>query len=198
MYHIKECIIVEGVYDKIKLSQFIDATIFVTHGFSVFNNKKDCTSIKTLAEKCGVVILTDSDSAGFKIRNFIKQFLPEEYVKHAYIPEIEGKERRKTRRGKEGILGVEGISEEIIIAALKNAGCTFSDEENFKNPSQITKTDFFTLGLTGAPDSKKKRTSLANSLNLPSKISANMLLDAINSIMTKAELFSLCEELFKK
>ena len=123
MYRVKECIIVEGTYDKVKLSQIVEATIFVTNGFSIFNNKKGMQTIKTFAQKCGVVILTDSDSAGFKIRNFIKQALPKEQVKHAYIPEIAGKERRKTRAGKEGLLGVEGISDEIIINALKNAGC---------------------------------------------------------------------------
>ena len=198
MYHIKECIIVEGIYDKIKLSQFIDGTIFVTQGFSIFNNKKDMAAIKTFAEKCGIVILTDSDAAGFKIRNFIKQSLPKEQVKHAYIPEIPGKERRKTHAGKEGILGVEGISDDIIITALKNSGCTIDDSIESKPKNQVTKTDFFNLGLSGGTNSAEKRAKLCKCLNLPGKISPNMLLSAVNSLMSKEDFSKLCEEIFQE
>lgn len=193
MYHIKECIIVEGVYDKIKLSRFIDATIFVTHGFSVFNNKKAIKTIKTLAEKCGVVILTDSDAAGFKIRNFIKQSLPEAEVKHAYIPEVQGKERRKKKAGKEGILGVEGISEEIILNALKNAGCTIDSEPAAGKKGAVTKADLYNLGLSGGAQSSAKRQLLGEKLGLPSKISANMFTDAVNAIMSREEFFEFCK-----
>lgn len=189
MLHIKECIIVEGMYDKIKLSQLVDATIFVTHGFSIFNNKDEMRAIRQFAEKCGVIILTDSDAAGFKIRNFIKQALPKECVKHAYIPEISGKERRKTKAGKEGLLGVEGVSDEIIISALINAGCTANEEK--ASTKKVTKTDFFTLGLTGQQSSSEKRKELCRKLSLPSKISANMLIDSINSLMTSSEFFNL-------
>jgi len=195
MYHIKECIIVEGVYDKIKLSGIVDTTIFATNGFAVFNNKKELETIKTLASKCGAVILTDSDAAGFKIRNFIKQALPKECVKHAYIPEIPGKERRKNRPGKEGLLGVEGISDEIIINALKNAGCSFDESTEKKDDGKVNKTDFFMLGLSGGADSSERRKALCTKLNLPGKISANMLLDAVNSIMTREEFLKICNEL---
>lgn len=195
MYYIKECIIVEGVYDKIKLSGFIGSSIFVTHGFSVFNSKKDMETIRTFANKCGVVILTDSDAAGFKIRNYIKQSLPKECVRHAYIPEIQGKEKRKNKPGKEGILGVEGISEQIIIKALKNAGCTFCGEETVVQKEKVTKSDFFMLGLSGGGESAKKRMILCKKLNLPGKISANMLISAINSIMSRDEFFEICNEI---
>ena len=189
MYCVKECIIVEGTYDKIKLSQIVDATVFITHGFAIFNNKKGMETIKAFAGKCGVVILTDSDSAGFKIRNYIKQALPKERVKHAYIPDIPGKERRKTKGGKEGLLGVEGISDEIIINALKNAGCIMDDCEEKGEP--VTKTDFFMLGLSGGAESTDKRTELCRKLGLPSKMSANMLLDSVNTLMSRDEFFEL-------
>lgn len=191
MYHIKECIIVEGVYDKIKLSQFIDGVIFVTHGFSIFNNKNDLKTIKTLTEKCGAVILTDSDAAGFKIRNFIKQSLSRDKVKHAYIPEIPGKERRKTKAGKEGILGVEGISDDIILTSLINAGCTIKEIDSNNKKAALTKTDLYKLGLSGGKESSEKRHILCSKLGLPSKISANMLIEAINAIMTKDEFYNL-------
>jgi len=127
MISVKEAIIVEGKYDKIKLSGFVDGLIFVADGFSIFNSKKDHQTIKTLAEKTGIVILTDSDSAGLKIRNFIKQLVPKEQVKHAYIPEVLGKEKRKTVACKEGLLGVEGIDEKTITEALIESGCTVNN-----------------------------------------------------------------------
>ncbi len=196
MYSINETIIVEGVYDKIKLSGFIDSLIFVTGGFSVFNNKKMQQSIKTFAEKTGIVILTDSDSAGIKIRNFVKQLAPEEKVKHAYIPEICGKEKRKRISGKEGLLGVEGISEDIIITALKECGCTINGQkETPRSKRQINKVDFYNLGLSGGADSFTLRQKLALSLGLPSKLSANMLLDAVNRLLTFEELTELVESI---
>ncbi|MBR5808555.1 MAG: DUF4093 domain-containing protein [Clostridia bacterium] len=179
MLSIKEAIIVEGKYDKIKLSGFLDSFIFVADGFSIFNNKKDQQTIKTLAEKTGIVILTDSDSAGIKIRNFIKQLVPKEQVKHAYIPEVEGKEKRKTVAGKEGLLGVEGITEEIITDALIKSGCTICGESE-KPKSKLTKTDFYKMGLSGGEKSAELRRELALKLGLPSKLSANMLLEAVN------------------
>ncbi len=126
MYQIKESIIVEGVYDKIKLSRFIDGIIFPTNGFRVFTDADILKTIKLLADKTGIVIFTDSDSAGFKIRNYIKQSLPENKVKHAYIPDVKGKERRKTMTGKEGLLGVEGMGEDVILNALRQAGCSIN------------------------------------------------------------------------
>ena len=194
MYKIKETIIVEGVYDKIKLSGFIDGIIFVTGGFSVMNDEKKCQSIKTLAEKTGIVILTDSDSAGFRIRNFIKQLVPSEFVKHAYVPDIKGKEKRKTQAGKEGLLGVEGMTEEIIVDALKKSGCQI-DGNASKALRQIKKSDLYFLGLSGGNESRKKREKLTNILGLPSKISANMLLDVLNRLTGLDELKEICDDL---
>lgn len=198
MYKIKEAVIVEGVYDKIKLSGFLDGIIFVTGGFSVFSGKKKLETIKTLAKDFGIVILTDSDSAGFKIRNYIKQALPEVSVKHAYIPDIPGKEKRKTKAGKEGLLGVEGVSEDIIIKALKSAGCEIDGAlEEKKSSRPITKADLYLLGLSGDENSTKKRQTLACALGMPSKISANMLLSVLNRLLSFEELVKLCQELFE-
>ncbi len=189
MIKIKEAIIVEGIYDKIKLSRFVDGVIFVTGGFSVIKNKGMLKSIKTLAEKTGIVILTDSDTAGFKIRNFIKQDIPESQVKHAYIPEIFGKEKRKATPGKEGLLGVEGMEEEILVKALKLAGCEIEGERCEKKQDEpITKADIFALGLSGRAGSAELRKKLEAELELPSKMSANMLLSVLNRLLTLKEL----------
>lgn len=189
MYKIKETIIVEGTYDKIKLSRFIDGTIFVTDGFSVFNNKKKIESIKTLAKKTGIVIFTDSDTAGFKIRNYIKQHIDKNLVKHAYIPEIAGKEKRKTVAGKEGLLGVEGIDEKILIKALYDAGCEIEGVSAKTNQGRnIKKADLYMLGLSGGLGSNELRNQLAKVLGIPSKISSNMLLDVVNRLLTYEEL----------
>lgn len=194
MYTVKETIITEGTYDKIKLSGFINSLIFTTGGFAVFNNKAMQRSIMTFAEKNGIVILTDSDSAGIKIRNFVKQLAKKGVVRHAYIPEICGKERRKKVGGKEGLLGVEGISEEIIMDALKNSGCTIEGESgNETKKTLVTKTDFYLLGLSGGEKSAEMRKKLAYEIGLPSKLSANMLLEAVNHLLTKEELVKLLE-----
>lgn len=196
MFTIKETIIVEGIYDKIKLSGFIDSLIIMTDGYSVFNNKNLQKSIKTLAENTGIVILTDSDGAGIKIRNFVKQLCPKEQVKHAYVPEIAGKERRKRIAGKAGLLGVEGISDEIIISALKESGCTINgSSQEQKKAQSITKADFYTLGLSGKDESSDLRRKLALALGLPSKLSSNMLLDVVNRLLTPQELAILLENI---
>lgn len=194
MLSIKEAIIVEGKYDKIKLSGFLDSFIFAIDGFSVFNSKKDQETIKTLAQKTGIVILTDSDSAGLKIRNFIKQLVPKDRVKHAYIPEISGKEKRKNVPGKEGLLGVEGITEAIITEALVKSGATICGEA--ENPKgKLTKTDFFQMGLSGGEKSAELRRKLALKLGLPSKLSANMLLDAVNRMSDRETVIKLLNEI---
>lgn len=193
MYKIKECIIVEGTYDKIKLSGFIDGVILEVHGFGIYNNKDLQKTIKKLAKECGIVILTDSDSAGFRIRSFIKQNIPKEYVKHAYIPDIPGKERRKSVPGKEGLLGVEGIDEEIIVNALIDAGCEI-DGSITQKQSKITKADLMRLGLTGGADSREKRYRLLKSLELPAKLSTNMMLEVINRLFTKEEFEKICDK----
>lgn len=198
MYKVKETIIVEGVYDKIKLSGFIDGIIFVTGGFSIFNNKAAQQTIRTLAEKTGIVILTDSDSAGIKIRNFIKQLVPEEWVKHAYIPEVFGKERRKRIAGKEGLLGVEGIDMETIIAALIKSGCSVNGKAEASAAGEpVTKADFFMLGLAGGDNSALLRHKIAAEMGLPSKLSSNMLLDAVNRFLTREEFIKLVENIRK-
>jgi len=186
LYRIKECIIVEGTYDKIKLSGFIDGVIIEVHGFGIYNNRDLQKTIKKLAKECGIVILTDSDSAGFRIRSFIKQNIPKEYVKHAYIPDIPGKERRKSVPGKEGLLGVEGIDEEIIVNALIDAGCEI-DGSSTQSKSKITKSDLMRLGLAGGAGSREKRYVLLKNLELPAKLSTNMMLEVINRLFEKEE-----------
>ncbi len=197
MYKIRETIIVEGLYDKIKLSRFIEGVIFVTNGFTVFKNDAMQQTIKELGRRTGIVILTDSDSAGFMIRNFVKQLLPENMVKHAYIPAIDGKERRKRVPGKEGILGVEGVSENIIIDALKKAGCTVDGRRDEKNVSGrvITKADMYSAGLSGGENSRARRIRLAESLGLPYKISTNMLLSVLNRLFDYGEFCELIQNM---
>lgn len=196
MYHIKETIIVEGVYDKIKLSRFLDAVILPVHGFQIFSTPETMQTIKKMADKTGIVILTDSDSAGFKIRNYIKQSLPPDKVKHAYIPDIHGKEKRKTEPGKEGLLGVEGINDEILLDALKKAGCEIDGEaEEARQGREITKADLYRLGLSGKEDSAEKRRQLAKTLGIPMKISANMLLDMLNRLVSYEELSELVQNI---
>ncbi len=198
MYRVKEAIIVEGVYDKIKLSGFIDGIIMTTGGFSVFNNKETQATIRTLAEKTGIVILSDSDSAGLKIRNFIKQLSPNATILHAYVPEIEGCEKRKSHQSAEGLLGVEGISEDIIIDAIRKSGATVDDKAGvIREARQINKADMFTLGLSGGNLSSHLRAETAKKLGLPSKLSSNMLLDVINRLLTYDELSALVEEIKK-
>ena len=177
MNEIKEVIIVEGKYDKIKLDSLICGTVITTDGFRIFKDKEKAELIKRYALSRGIVILTDSDSAGFIIRNKLKSFIPSQYIKNAYIPQIKGKEKRKVTAGKQGILGVEGIDKETILTALKNAGCT----EDFSEIKKITKSDFIADGLSGGKDSKDKRNKLAAYFNLPQNMSSNALIDALNS-----------------
>lgn len=180
MLDIKEVIIVEGNYDKSKLSALVNATIVVTDGFMIFKDKNKCEMLKKLAKEHGAIIFTDSDGAGFKIRNYLKNVLRDANIKHAYIPDIKGKEKRKNHSSKEGFLGVEGVSDEIILAALENAG--YELEEN--KAKKITKTDFYTDGLCGSNKSTEKREALKRKLKLPKHLSANMLLDVLNRLYT--------------
>lgn len=197
MFKIKETIIVEGLYDKIKLSQFIDGVIFITNGFTVFTNKNMQRTICEFAKRTGIVILTDSDTAGFKIRNFIKQLVDEENVKHAYIPDISGKEKRKRVGGKEGLLGVEGVSDDIIIKALRDSGCTIDGEKSRrKEGRKITKTDMFLSGLSGGENSRELRNKITKSIGLPYKISSNMLLDVLNRLFDYDEFCELVQNLY--
>jgi len=179
---IKEAIIVEGTYDKIKLSQLFDTAIVTTDGFGIYKNIAKVNLIKKLAEKDGIIILTDSDSAGFQIRNYIKNFVKKGIVKHAYIPDIEGKEKRKTKPSKEGFLGVEGINDAIILEAVEKCSVQRCDDAK-----KITKADLFKDGLSGNEESKKMRMYLTKNLELPKRMSANMLLDVLNSLYTYDE-----------
>lgn len=185
MIKLKQAVIVEGKYDKIKLSSIIDATIIETDGFRIFKDKEKTELIRTLAKKCGVIILTDSDSAGFKIRSFVKQSLPKDKVINVYIPDLFGKEKRKAAPSKEGKLGVEGVSKDVILAALERAGVFCGDGE--KRTSEITKTDLFLDGFSGGENSKELRKRLLKHLDLPEKMSANSLLTVLNTLFTKEE-----------
>ena len=183
MIKINQAVIVEGKYDKIKLSGIIDALIIETDGFVIFKDKEKQRLIRFLAETKGIVIMTDSDSAGFKIRSFINGITNSENITNVYIPDIYGKEKRKTEMSKEGKLGVEGISKEIILEALRKAGVN-CDENNKEQSRSITKTDFFLDGISGREQSSFLRKELAKSLGLPERISASSLLKIINSYMT--------------
>ena len=195
MNKVKEAIIVEGIYDKTKLESFIDGIILTTHGFAVYTNEDFIKTIQELARKTGIVILTDSDSAGIRIRNFVKQTVREGIVKHAYVPDIVGKERRKSHASKEGLLGVEGMSEETIIKSLRDAGCEIDDKSDTGKDSFITKADLYMLGLSGKKDSVQLRNKLSNEINIPAKLSANMLLDVINRLISYDELVEIVQRI---
>lgn len=198
MVKIKEAIVVEGRYDRNTLSQIVDATIFETNGFGIFKNKEQMALLRTVAQKRGLIVLTDSDGAGFVIRNHLKSAIPGAYLKHAYIPDIAGKEKRKAAPGKEGKLGVEGMCPEVILEALRACGATFDDETQDSPRTAITKQDFVELGLSGGTDSSVKRLCVQKAMNLPEHMSANALLQALNLLMTADELRNLVTTLEKK
>lgn len=190
MIKIKETVIVEGTYDKIKLSSFLDADILVTDGFHIFKDKEKQKLLKRLAKENGIVVLTDSDRAGFIIRNFIKSCAAGEKVYHAFIPEIKGKEKRKEKPGKEGILGVEGIDIKILKEAFLKSGVSINGENiKTKEKNKITKTDLYKAGLYGRENSKEKRMAFLKKHDLPQKISPTMLIDILNILYKKEELF---------
>ena len=190
MRKVKEVIVVEGRYDKNALAQVVDATVITLGGFSVFNDREKLAFLRRLAEKQGLIVLTDSDGAGFVIRNYLKGALPKEQVKQAYIPDIHGKERRKRHAGKEGKLGVEGMKPEVLLAALERAGATFLDGEGENVPTRepITKADLFALGLTGGQDSAARRQALLRKLDLPEHLTANGMLEALNLLYDRETL----------
>ncbi len=192
MIKIDKVIIVEGRYDKIKLSSMIDGIIIETEGFGIFKDKDKQKLIRKLAETKGIVILTDSDSAGFVIRNFITSIVPKEYITNVYIPDIYGKEKRKDSPSKEGKLGVEGISAEILKEAFKKAGIGVSQSETNER-KKITLNDFFDDGLTGDTQSKRKRTDLLKKLDLPERMSTKAMLDILNTFITYDEYKKLVE-----
>ena len=194
MVKVREAIVVEGRYDKNTLSQILDATILETSGFGIFKDKQQMDLLRRIAEKRGLIIFTDSDGAGFVIRNHIKSAIPTKYLKHAYTPDIFGKERRKAAPGKEGKLGVEGMDREVILEALRRAGATF-EGESAPTDGQITKQDMMRVGLSGGKDSSAKRKALMQQLKLPERLSANAFLQALNLLCTREEFFLLTEKL---
>ena len=194
MVKIKEAIVVEGRYDKNTLSQIVEAPILETAGFGIFKDKQQMALLRKIAETRGLIVFTDSDGAGFVIRNHIKSAIPGKYLKHAYTPDILGKERRKAAPGKEGKLGVEGMSREIILEALRKSGATIEGEEG-SSSHRITKQDLMALGLSGGPDASAKRLALLKKLNLPERMSPNAMLQALDLLYTLEELTTIVETL---
>lgn len=196
MIKIKQAVIVEGKYDKIKLSGIIDAPIIQTDGFGIFKDKELQLLIRKLAEKRGILVLTDSDSAGFKIRSFIGSTVDQKDIVHAYIPDIFGKESRKTEPSKEGKIGVEGVSEQVIMQALANAGVLCESAQEPARP--ITKLDLYELGFTGGADSSKKRAALLKYYSFPERLSANSLIKVLNCITTYEQFLDDVREIEKE
>ena len=196
MVRIREAILVEGRYDKNTLSQIVSAPIFETGGFGVLKDRERIAFLRRVAEKRGLVIFTDSDGAGFVIRNRLKSLLPPEKVLHAYIPDIPGKEKRKQKRSCEGLLGVEGMTPEIILEALRRSGAHFLDEDapEAAQTDPITRQDLYALGLMGGAGSAEKRDRVKRQLGLPGHLGTGAFLDALNLMTDRAGLMALLEE----
>ncbi|WP_297870239.1 toprim domain-containing protein [uncultured Oscillibacter sp.] len=207
---IREAIVVEGRYDKNTLAQTVDAPIITLGGFGVFNDREKLAFLRRLAEKRGLIVLTDSDGAGFVIRNYLKGALPGDRVKQAYIPDVRGKERRKRRPGREGKLGVEGMSPAVLLEVLRRAGATFEDagpekisgeqaagtaETKKAEAKKLSKADLFALGLSGGTGSAVRRQALLKRLELPEHLNANGLLEALNLLYSREELEAALAEL---
>jgi len=188
MIKIREAIVVEGRYDKNTLSQIVDAPILETSGFGIMKDKQQLNLLRKVAASRGLVVFTDSDGAGFVIRNYLKGAIPANQLKHAYIPDIPGKERRKPAPGKEGKLGVEGMRPEVITEALHKAGATIEGESAKRTVGNITKQDLMELGLSGGPNSKEKRQELLKKLDMPEHTSSNAMLQALNLLLNLDEL----------
>lgn len=195
---LRQAIVVEGKYDQNTLRQIVDTAIFTTNGFADMKDPALLRLLQQAAQTTGLVILTDSDGAGFLIRNTLKSALPETGVLHAYIPDLPGKEKRKAAPGKEGLLGVEGMTPEILLKALRNAGAEFADGSTPPPAREpITKQDLFALGLSGGPESAKKRAALLKALSLPAHMSANALLQALNVLFSSEEFFTQARRLLE-
>ena len=195
MLKIKQAIVVEGRYDKNTLSQIVDAPILETSGFGIMKDKQQLKLLRRVAQSRGLIVFTDSDGAGFVIRNFLKGAIDSKYLLHAYIPDIPGKERRKSAPGKEGKLGVEGMTPQVIIDALRKAGAEVLGEEQTRSAGSITKQDLMELGLSGGAGSSELRKQLLKKLDLPEHMSANALLQAINLLYTLDELREILSQL---
>ena len=195
---LRQAIVVEGKYDQNTLRQIVDTAIFTTNGFADMKDPALLHLLQQAAQTTGLIILTDSDGAGFLIRNTLKSALPETGVLHAYIPDLPGKEKRKATPGKEGLLGVEGMTPEILLKALRNAGAEFADGSTPPPAREpITKQDLFALGLSGGPESAKKRAALLKALSLPAHMSANALLQALNVLFSREEFFTQARRLLE-
>ena len=194
MVKLKQAVVVEGRYDKNALSQIVDAPIFCTNGFGVMNDPALLSLLREAAEKRGLVVLTDSDAAGFVIRNYLKSCIPNEYLLHAYVPDVLGKEKRKRAPGKEGKLGVEGMPPAVILRALREAGAELDGEAAETAPEPITKQDLYALGLTGRANSSEARAALLKVLRLPEHMSTNALLQVLNLRFSRADLLALFEK----
>lgn len=197
MISVKEAIIVEGRYDTIKLSSIVSSPIIDTGGFRVFKDKEKQNLIKKISAQRGLLVLTDSDSAGFVIRNFLKGIVPENELKHAYIPQLRGKEKRKAEASKEGLLGVEGMDEHIIVRAIQNSGATILNYDKKVKSGDITKSDLYELGLSGRENSAVLREKLLKRLQLPSYLTTNAMLIALNCLYSLEELKELIESMNK-
>ena len=195
MIKIREAIVVEGRYDKNTLAQIVDAPILETSGFGIMKDRQQLALLRRVAETRGLVVLTDSDGAGFVIRNYLKSAIPAQYLKQAYIPELYGKEKRKTAPGKEGKLGVEGMRPPVILEALRRCGATFEGQEASCPKSTITKQDLMALGLSGGPNSSEKRKKLLQQLDFPTQMSSNAMLQALNLLLSREELTELAARL---
>ena len=195
MIKIKEAIVVEGRYDKNTLSQIVDAPILETSGFGVMNDKAQLALLRRVAEVRGLIVFTDSDGAGFVIRNFLKSSIDNRYLKHAYIPDIPGKERRKATAGKEGKLGVEGMTPQVILDCLRRAGATIEGEQTIVPAASITKQDLMELGLSGGKDSSILRKKLLQHLQLPEHMSTNAMLQVLNLLYSRDTLITFMREI---
>ena len=191
MRKVREVIVVEGRYDKNALSQVVDAVILETSGFGIFKDRQKQKLLRTLAETRGLIVLTDPDGAGFVIRRFLKGCTDPSRVKHAYVPDIRGKERRKSAPSKEGKLGVEGMRPELLLAALERAGASFENAETPARGAPITKADLYARGLSGGEGSAQKRRELLRRLDLPERLTADGLLDVLNALMTREDFYRL-------
>ena len=189
MLKLEQAIVVEGKYDKNTLRQLVDAPIFTTDGFGILHNRDQLKLLRTIAKKRGLIILTDPDGAGFVIRNYLKGALPKQGVYHAYVPDLYGKERRKSAPGKEGKLGVEGMSPQILLQALRQAGVPLTQDETAPQTPKLQKADLYAAGLSGRPDSAQRRKALLKQLQLPEHLSTNGLLDVLNILYTREEFF---------
>lgn len=195
MVKIKEAVVVEGRYDKNTLSQIVDAPILETSGFGIMKDKAQLQLLRRVAQKRGLIVFTDSDGAGFVIRNYLKSSIDNRYLKHAYIPDVFGKERRKATAGKEGKLGVEGMTPQIILECLRRAGATFEGQDNPAPAEQLTKQDLMDLGLSGGSNSAQKRAQLLKKLDFPDHMSCNAMLHALNLLYTPEEISAIMEEI---